>query len=532
MTSISKNCCSVPQCSSYYNSQRTISLHKFPLDENMRKVWQCNLRIGKPITKHMNVCSLHFTDNDYFPITPETKLRRLKKNAIPSAKLPQRSHEVTSRKRKTPRERINTELNNPIIFPVGKKTKTQWIKNMKMSDRIPTPNDTTLHIVQEHQTKYSKRRLKEDLSSTSQQENSQKKPLMIHLPEILKGKQKDTSSFLVESENTTDMSEDEMFEDERNPINGVIEQLKGKCRTCLIRNGTTDLFTSKHDGILLCDLLSNFSLTEVLQSDGLPKTVCSHCSNFIINAYTFKKQVEKSLITLKSAIYQLGSLKIEGSQSPMSNPKGLTKSKRVSKECKENHKRKNSSKILNDTIERIDNDKCGSENNSAITTTKSTFVKEYEYTIKSENSDTKPEKLIIRTYDENDNGSNVETQSDVDELIKIEVYNDTDESTESENELQSKMTEETIIGTYQDKNCRNYIRNYMKCSRLKKVSKNAINNTIDKKHILKYSNKDTLEIVDESSQATFEVDFEETNTHCESPNFKGVLSINNTNLKT
>ncbi|XP_072385606.1 uncharacterized protein [Diabrotica undecimpunctata] len=82
----------------------------------MRKVWQSILRIGKPITKYMTVCSLHFTENDYFPITPETKLRRLKKNAIPSAKLPQRSHEVISRKRKAPRERINTELNNPIIL--------------------------------------------------------------------------------------------------------------------------------------------------------------------------------------------------------------------------------------------------------------------------------------------------------------------------------------------------------------------------------------------------------------------------------
>ncbi|XP_072382915.1 uncharacterized protein [Diabrotica undecimpunctata] len=430
---------------------------------------------------------------------------------------------------------------------------------MKMSDRISTPNDTicskhfvphllyqpinktsmidkaapTLSIVPEYRTKPSKRKLEKDLSSTSQQENSQKKPLMTHLPQVVKGKHKDTSSFLVESENTTDMSEDEIFEDEKDPINGVIEQLKGKCRTCLIRDGTTDLFTSKHDGILFCDLLANFSLTEVLQSDGLPKTVCSHCSNFIINAYTFKKQVEKSLITLKSAICQLGSLKEDGSKSPSSNPKEFTKSKRISKECKTNHKRKNSSQILNDTIERIDNDKCGSENNSAITTTKSTFVNEYDYTIKSENSYTPPEKIIIRTYNETDNKSEIETQSDVGELIKIEVYNDTDESTERENELQSKMTEETIIETCQDKHCGNYNRNYMKCSRFKEVSNDTINNTIDKKHILKYFNKDTFEIVDESSQATSEVDFGKTNTHCESPNAKGVLSIiNSTNLKT
>uniref|UniRef100_A0A6P7GPN9 Uncharacterized protein LOC114339301 n=1 Tax=Diabrotica virgifera virgifera TaxID=50390 RepID=A0A6P7GPN9_DIAVI len=114
MTSTSKSYCSVPQCSSYWNPQ--ISLHRFPLDENMRKLWQSVLRIGKPITKGMTVCSLHFTENDYFPITPQTKLKRLKKNAVPSAKLPQRSHEVICRKRKAPRERIDTESNSPIIL--------------------------------------------------------------------------------------------------------------------------------------------------------------------------------------------------------------------------------------------------------------------------------------------------------------------------------------------------------------------------------------------------------------------------------
>ncbi|XP_028139156.1 uncharacterized protein LOC114333470 isoform X1 [Diabrotica virgifera virgifera] len=113
--STSHSYCSVPQCSTYYNSKIPISFHRFPLDENMRKVWQGVLQIGKPISNYMTVCSLHFTEKDYFPITPETKLKRLKKNAVPSAKLPQRSHEVISRKHKAPTERIDTELNNPLI---------------------------------------------------------------------------------------------------------------------------------------------------------------------------------------------------------------------------------------------------------------------------------------------------------------------------------------------------------------------------------------------------------------------------------
>ncbi|XP_050502850.1 uncharacterized protein LOC126882069 isoform X2 [Diabrotica virgifera virgifera] len=349
----------------------------------------------------------------------------------------------------------------------------------------------------------------QQLQQTNQQlqENSHKPSLKNNLPQVGKGKH---YIFLVESENTTDIPKDEMLDNERDSMNHVIEELKRKCRTCLIRKGTTDLFTSKHDGILFCDLLSSFSLAEVHQTDGLPKTICSHCANFIINAYTFKKQVEQSLITLKSAIYQLGSLKTEEPRSPITNPNVFTKRKRISKESEANLKR------FNRQIERIDNNKYGSENNS---TTEGTFVNEYECIIKTEDSDTPPEKLLIRTYDESDTESDVEIQSDVvDEIIKIEMYNDSDESTESEtelqnkmtaedesteseNELQSKMRTETMIETYQDKTCRKYIRNYMTSSRFKEVSNDRVKNSIDKKHILKHFDKDPLEIGDESSKA-------------------------------
>lgn len=59
----SRRICSVPQCSTYCT--KDISLHSFPADLKLCKVWQNILKIGKPITKYMLVCSLHFTENDF-----------------------------------------------------------------------------------------------------------------------------------------------------------------------------------------------------------------------------------------------------------------------------------------------------------------------------------------------------------------------------------------------------------------------------------------------------------------------------------
>ncbi|XP_044764415.1 uncharacterized protein LOC123320980 [Coccinella septempunctata] len=54
-----------------------------------QKAWQLKLKIGKPITKNMKVCSLHFTDDDYFYRDPTSKQRRfLKRTAVPSRNLP------------------------------------------------------------------------------------------------------------------------------------------------------------------------------------------------------------------------------------------------------------------------------------------------------------------------------------------------------------------------------------------------------------------------------------------------------------
>lgn len=65
MASKSKMYCSVPQCHSY--KDKHISLHYFPKDNYFSKKWANVLKIGKPITKYMQVCSLHFKDVDFHP---------------------------------------------------------------------------------------------------------------------------------------------------------------------------------------------------------------------------------------------------------------------------------------------------------------------------------------------------------------------------------------------------------------------------------------------------------------------------------
>lgn len=90
--------CSVPQCKNRAVTNK-ISLHSFPRDDRLKKEWTVKLRIGKPVTPAMVVCSEHFVNNDFFwsgtgyqqNWTPVR--RRLKKNAVPSRCLPLRSHD-------------------------------------------------------------------------------------------------------------------------------------------------------------------------------------------------------------------------------------------------------------------------------------------------------------------------------------------------------------------------------------------------------------------------------------------------------
>lgn len=74
--------CCVPNCFSWAKKNPEISFHTFPVEGksrvivetklgnkelvDRRQVWVKNLRIGKKVSPHMRVCSLHFTSGDYF----------------------------------------------------------------------------------------------------------------------------------------------------------------------------------------------------------------------------------------------------------------------------------------------------------------------------------------------------------------------------------------------------------------------------------------------------------------------------------
>ncbi|KAH6934721.1 hypothetical protein HPB50_027432 [Hyalomma asiaticum] len=61
----SNRMCSVPQCSNRAVAGE-ISLHVFPRDKKLRKLWAAKMRIGKKVTGEMYVCSEHFKQEDYF----------------------------------------------------------------------------------------------------------------------------------------------------------------------------------------------------------------------------------------------------------------------------------------------------------------------------------------------------------------------------------------------------------------------------------------------------------------------------------
>lgn len=57
--------CSAPQCNNYFGPG--ISFHYFPKDPMKRKQWETALRMGKPASDFMRICSEHFLSTDYFP---------------------------------------------------------------------------------------------------------------------------------------------------------------------------------------------------------------------------------------------------------------------------------------------------------------------------------------------------------------------------------------------------------------------------------------------------------------------------------
>ncbi|KAJ8958724.1 hypothetical protein NQ318_016452, partial [Aromia moschata] len=66
----------VPRCLSWFKRDPQLTFHIYREQEkhqvclinkfDKRKAWILKLRIGKPVSKFMRVCSLHFAEEDYF----------------------------------------------------------------------------------------------------------------------------------------------------------------------------------------------------------------------------------------------------------------------------------------------------------------------------------------------------------------------------------------------------------------------------------------------------------------------------------
>ncbi|XP_065301302.1 uncharacterized protein [Dermacentor albipictus] len=88
----SNRICSVPHCTNRAVNGET-SLHAFPPDAARKEEWCARLRICKPVTPAMRVCSAHFVASDFFwgnvdPHVWAPRRKRLKKTAMPSQCLP------------------------------------------------------------------------------------------------------------------------------------------------------------------------------------------------------------------------------------------------------------------------------------------------------------------------------------------------------------------------------------------------------------------------------------------------------------
>ncbi|XP_048002467.1 uncharacterized protein LOC125239054 [Leguminivora glycinivorella] len=86
-TGDSNSTCSVPECKS--RSTNEITLYRYPKEEAQRKKWTEAIKIESKITPNMQVCSRHFVKSDYIiSDNGGTKVKRLKKSAVPSQNLP------------------------------------------------------------------------------------------------------------------------------------------------------------------------------------------------------------------------------------------------------------------------------------------------------------------------------------------------------------------------------------------------------------------------------------------------------------
>lgn len=111
--------CSVPFCTSARWKSPDISFHRFPnayTDAKRRELWVEKVRLGKPASSTMVICSRHFQPQDFFlPARNFVKVklledtqgtcgrvycsrRRLKRTAVPSQNLPDSIDAVASEK--------------------------------------------------------------------------------------------------------------------------------------------------------------------------------------------------------------------------------------------------------------------------------------------------------------------------------------------------------------------------------------------------------------------------------------------------
>lgn len=62
-----KKCvCHVRGCINYGDIRPEVILHRFPVDENLKKKWLSVLKINE-LTGSARVCNLHFLKSDYIP---------------------------------------------------------------------------------------------------------------------------------------------------------------------------------------------------------------------------------------------------------------------------------------------------------------------------------------------------------------------------------------------------------------------------------------------------------------------------------
>ncbi|KAF5278241.1 hypothetical protein FQR65_LT15730 [Abscondita terminalis] len=66
--------------------------------------------MGKKVSKHMKVCSLHFKDSDFYLKDHINQRARLRKTAIPSQKIPIGSHDCQQRKDRAQRTQRSLHL--------------------------------------------------------------------------------------------------------------------------------------------------------------------------------------------------------------------------------------------------------------------------------------------------------------------------------------------------------------------------------------------------------------------------------------